>query len=160
MKKVFGVLLVGVVIAVFSSTNCCALDLSQRFGIGYTTGESNVVMGRYWISRTFAIDGLLGFSLAEGSNVLTVGTQAWYKLIGEKNLNFTVGGRISLETIDYLANVPMDDDLAIGPLVGIEYFFPGIENLGLQANLGLAFHSRSNRFNTVVSQIGLLYYFK
>jgi len=135
-----------------------AVSLKKRLGVGFSAlSPLDGWSFRYWLTEKFAVNPVLGFSFQTDNNQFLVGGRGIYKAKDEKNMNLYLGAEIG---VDLRQNA--DDNFSVGPFAGVEYFFAGLPNLGLGAEIGLYYQSAASAFATTFSQVAgvaVHYYF-
>jgi hypothetical protein len=154
-------------IAAAAPSDAQAKDLRGRFGIGFNNNFSSltsisVKVGMPTDKETlnFQVQGLVGFAiLADEDNRFFAGGRLLLPILSEDNLNLygAVGG----------GYVRFHDNLAaarIQGVLGVEFFFFGLENLGLSAEFGLNLDVAPGRIDFTTTSgtsaaVGVHYYF-
>lgn len=135
-----------------------AVSLKKRLGVGFSAlSPLDGWSFRYWLTEKFAVNPVMRFHLETNSNKFLLGGRGIYKAKDEKNMNLYLGAEIG---VDLRQNA--DDNFCIGPFAGVEYFFAGLPNLGLGAEIGLYYQSAASAFATTFSQVAgvaVHYYF-
>lgn len=144
-----------------------AKDLRGRFGIGFNNNFSSltsisVKVGMPTDRETLNIQvqGLVGFAiLADEDNRFFAGGRVLLPILSEDNLNLygAVGA----------GYVRFHDDLSaarVQAVLGVEFFFFGLENLGLSAEFGLNLDVAPGRLDFTTTSgtsaaVGVHYYF-
>jgi hypothetical protein len=117
-----------------------AKDLRKRIGVGFNNNFSSLtsISGKFGLPSpkptvNLQVQALVGFALLKDQdNRFFAGGRVLLPIIAEDNLNLygAVGG----------AYVRAHDEAQLGRIgggVGVEFFFFGLENLGLSAEFGL-----------------------
>ncbi len=154
-------------VAMVAPSDAAAKDLRGRFGIGFNNNFSSltsisVKVGMPTDKETlnFQVQGLVGFAiLADEDNRFFAGGRVLLPILAEDNLNLygAVGG----------GYVRFHDNLAaarIQAVLGVEFFFFGLENLGLSAEFGLNLDVAPGRIDFTTTSgtsaaVGVHYYF-
>lgn len=158
MKKVFAVLLSFLTVEL-----ALAKDMTQRLGVGVKNPSAQVselAVHYYPTSEYTWVGGLSVDTIASQSHSrLSAGLRR--HLMFEPNLNFFVGGRVSLVNQE-VASVN-ESGFALAALSGVEFFLPGLDNLAFQAEFGVEMSSVGrSRLSTVggsLGQMGVVFYF-
>jgi len=144
-----------------------AKDLRKRFGLGFTTQFSPVSSLSAKITLpapnptiNIQIQALVGFAiLAKQNNTFFAGGRFLYTFIAEDNLN--VYGGIGVGWVRWDA---IEQAVRIQPVVGVEFFFFGLENLGISAEGGVTVDAGTAGVDVMTSSgnflgAGVHYYF-
>jgi len=132
-----------------------AVNLEKRLGVGYSAFSPLSGWSiRYWLTEDFAVNVITGFHFETDRNEFLLGGRIIYKAKDEKNLNLYLGGEIG---VDLRQNA--EDNFSIGPFAGAEYFFAGLPNLGLGAEIGAYYESADSTFATLFGGLAVHYYF-
>ena len=144
-----------------------AKDLRGRFGIGFNNNFSSLTSISVKVglpsdkeTLNFQVQGLVGFAiLADEDNRFFAGGRVLLPILAEDNLNLygAVGG----------GYVRFHDNLAaarIQAVLGVEFFFFGLESLGLSAEFGLNLDVAPGRVDLTTTSgtsaaVGVHYYF-
>lgn len=143
-----------------------AKNLDSRVGAGVTLPDFNSLGSlsvRYHPSPYFALQGVFGFTTQDGVNATVLGGKIHRNAYLEENMNFYVGlgGLVLANKATPAGNV--STGIEIDALLGAEFFFAGLPNLGFQAETGIGVRSLRGTYlktlGTGLSSIGLHYYF-
>ena len=121
-----------------SSTGLFAKDLNGRVGLGFNSQLSpngiNSASLKIWTTSDICLQPILGFQFSDDVNEIDVGGKLLYKIKDEKNTNVYTGGGIGVAIVD---PDPGDSETAfsIGGILGVEYFFSGLPNLGFSSEI-------------------------
>jgi hypothetical protein len=117
-----------------------AKDLRKRIGVGFNNNFSSLtsISGKFGLPTPKAtmnvqIQALVGFAILKGQDDrFFAGGRVLLPIIGEDNLNLygSLGG-------GYVRFHDEAQAARIGAGLGVEFFFFGLENLGLSAEFGL-----------------------
>jgi hypothetical protein len=123
-----------------------ARDMHGRLGIGYNgefgyptvTNGIPAISAKYGLSRDFAIEAIVGFATTTPSQS-AFGAKLFKNFFFENNLNFFFFGGAGLVTatasgFEFMAGL------------GVEFFIPGLESLGLSMETGVSGSSASGAF--------------
>jgi hypothetical protein len=121
------------------TTGWALKDLSDRLGFGFTYHHfqpSTGVSMRYHPDRYFGATGVLALNAGRGSHTLVAGAKINRNLVVEENALFYLGlGGFILSTKTGTTTETGAEADALG---GVEFFLPGLPNLGIQLEAGLA----------------------
>lgn len=134
-----------------------AVNLKKRLGVGFSAlSPLEGWSFRYWLTEKFAVNPVIDFQFQTDNSQFLLGGRVIYKVKDEKSMNLYLGGEIGGEL-----KQDLKDNFCIGPFAGVEYFFAGLPNLGLGAEIGLYYQSDDSAFATAFSQVGfgVHYYF-
>jgi hypothetical protein len=173
MKKTLGI---AMIVAVLASVGVRAEDSAPgRLGIGYQgtiIHESGANIGN-GIALRFAPKPLGGsLSIAtldedskdggDDSDHLLLEAKCFYSLISREHSNFYVGGMLGLDNYD--ENGDDENTVGIGVLLGTEWYFAELPELGFNFEVGYAFagddeEGTDSVLNGTTVSVGATYYF-
>ena len=166
MKKIkFFVILL--VVLLLSMSNASAKDLLGRIGIGFNSQLSpygiNSISIKYWPGPTFCLQGMLGFQMTDDVDVFDLGGKMLFRIKSEQNMNVYAGGGLGIANTDPDQG-DSDTSFSLSGVLGVEYFFSGLPNLGFSTELGLMFRDYNNNDSVgsdadIFSTAGIHYYF-
>jgi hypothetical protein len=137
------------------------------FGIGFNSQLSprgtNSISVKYWAGSRLCLQGMLGFQLADDVDEFNVGGKGLYVIKTEQNMHVYAGGGLGIAHIDPDQG-DSDTAFSISGVLGVEYFFSGLPNLGFSTELGLMFRDYDNSDSVgtgadIFSTAGIHYYF-
>lgn len=141
-----------------------AKELASRLGVGYSNSYSiNLpsVAAIYYPSSNWGLTGALGIDTQSQNSSFAISAGLRKILFTEDNMNFFAGGVLNLLS-QSIAGVN-NSGFEIGALVGGEFFFAGLENLGFSFATGIAVTDVTNvRFRTLGQDFlnaGIIFYF-
>lgn len=163
LKKAVKTALLSAVMLVSSAA--AAKDMTHRLGVGFKNNTSASVPSLaavYWPNRDYAVTGGLGFDTRKSYNSLQANAGLRKMIYFENNLNFYVGGQFGFVSFENPVD-GKDNGVELLAVMGTEFFFSGLENLGftLEAGLGLS-TAGDTRFRTVADdpvRAGVVFYF-
>jgi hypothetical protein len=157
-------LVTGVAFAKEAPKKASASSGESRIGLGFNTQLSNFGVSslslRYWGSDNLGFEGLFGFSFGDNTRFLDLGGKILALFKKEQNMDLYGFGLLGIE--NYKIGDTSDTNLTIGGGVGVEFFLPGLPNLGFGTELGLFYNNGTKVFGTVanwIPQVGMRYYF-
>jgi Outer membrane protein beta-barrel domain len=186
MMKAHRILLL-VVILFLLSAPVAAKDLTHRISVGYNSQTSFAWVGpgsetanayfnnqaistKYWWSEDLGFEGIFGYFTAKNKEVggwaMEMAMKVHYNLNKEENMNLYTGGGLGLlpSKIDFGA----EEESALGFIfmgfMGMEFFLPGLPNLGFDVEFGLQYididtYSQFSTYGGGFGLMGIRYYF-
>lgn len=150
--------------SVFFSLTSAAASLSGRWGAGVSIHDFHTLPSltlRYYPVARLATSFHLGFNTNDTNGATLVGAKAQHMVNIEENLNFYVGAGL-FHLSERMGPGTSSSGLEMDALVGAEFFLPGLPNLGIQFETGIACRSvGSTTFRTIGSGFlgyGIYYY--
>jgi hypothetical protein len=158
---------VGLALLLLAPGDAGAKDLRERFAIGFNNNFSSLTSLSVKVglpaekeTLNFQLQGLVGFAiLADEDNRFFAGGRLILPILAEDNLNLygAVGG----------GYVRFHDNLSaarVQAVLGVEFFFFGLENLGVSAEFGLNLDVAPGRLDFTTTSgtsaaVGVHYYF-
>ena len=135
LVKLFTVILFCLLV---SSTGLFAKDLKGRVGLGFNSQLSpngiNSVSLKIWTTSDICIQPILGFQFTDLVNEIDIGGKLLYKIKDEKSINVYTGGGIGIAIVDPDLG-DSETAFSIGGILGVEYFFSGLPNLGFSSEI-------------------------
>lgn len=139
-------------------------DLSDRLGFGFTYHHfqpSTGVSMRYHPDRYFAATGVLALGAGRGTHSLVAGAKINRNLVVEENSLFYLG--LGAFILSSKTGGVTDTGAEADALGGVEFFLPGLPNLGIQLEAGIALRLLSGfQLQTIgggFASAGMHYYF-
>lgn len=135
-----------------------ARELQGRLGLGYNAQFANAaatngvpgLSAKYALERDLAAEAIFGAALGGTPSNMVIGMKVFKNLFLETNLNFYFlagGGYLS-------ANSNTGFQFLTG--FGTEFFFPGLESLGLSMELGASMDNLTGSFITKTMGVSFL----
>lgn len=153
---VVGLLLMG--------TGASAKNLASRLGVGYRNSYAFDLPSlgvQYYPNSDYGLVGAVGIDTEDQNSKFAVSGGARKIIFMEENLNFFMGGMLSLISKETAGSTDSGFDLAA--LVGTEFFLGGLENLGFNLESGVAVSNVNKvRFRTMGDSFlraGIFFYF-
>jgi hypothetical protein len=118
---------------------------------------------RMWTTDTIGIEPIFGFALGDNTTFVDAGVKILSMMKKQENLNYYAFGLLGIENYHNKIISTSDTYFTVGGGLGVEFFIPGISNLGISAELGLGYNSGTKTFATFgdwISAVGARYYFK
>lgn len=142
-----------------------AKDLSNRLGIGFKNQSSVELPGiavQYWPGSDLGFSATLAIDTQTNNSKFGAMAKLYRVIFPEDNLNFYLGagaGTLSVET-----NGNNQSGFELMGFAGVEFFLPGLENIGWSFEAGTAITSISSgtRFRTFGDsplRAGAIFYF-
>ncbi len=126
--------------SLFSTTPVLARNMEGRTGFGITLHDFDYTPSlsmRYHMSNYQSATVLVGFNTADPNKTFVLGGKFYQNAHLEENMNFYVGiGGFLIA--DKAGNPSTSTGIEISGLFGGEYFLPGLPNLGIQFETGVA----------------------
>lgn len=159
-----------ILLALLLSTSAFAKELGNRLGVGYSDQFSESMPSlalRYWPDPKLGFGAALGVDTQEDNSKFGFMVKLYRIIFTEDNLNFYMGtgaGIISLETPTSATASTSDSGFELTGFCGGEFFFAGLENLGLsfEAGVGVTSIDSQVRFRTIGDspiKAGITFYF-
>ena len=139
--------------------NVCKFSVGYQ-GLGLAGGEDtgwvNGISSRYWINSDFALEGNFYYSAwshkdgedgdVDDNSVVAATVKGLYAPVVKENSRFYLGLEAGLGNYHYENNYDPTDDWTdtfwlLRPMVGAEYNFPGLPEVGLNFEIGYLFSS-------------------
>ncbi len=140
-------------------------EMSQRLGVGIKNSTSQSLPSLaavYHVSGNLAMTGGFGVDTQKDYSALQMQVGVRHVIFHETNLHFYAGGQIGLVSFEE----PIDgknSGFEADVLMGAEFFFAGLENLGFTVEGGLGLSSIKNtRVRTIANdpvKAGIIFYF-
>ena len=121
-----------------SSTGLFAKDLNGRVGLGFNSQLSpngiNSASIKVWTTSDVCLQPIVGFQFTDDVNEIDIGGKLLYKIKDEKSINVYTGGGIGVAIVDPDVG-DSETAFSIGAILGVEYFFSGLPNLGFSSEI-------------------------
>ncbi len=151
-------------------------DLSRKFGVGYyhqgvVAEEFNIGAAsiKYWLNPTDAVDMLVGYGgTTDGSDkikeIFHLEMRFTRVMLREGNQDIYWGGGLGFISVNDKETNTDDTGTTARALLGMEFFFVTLPNLGVSAELGVTNQSVGGRtsfgiFSTGFPTMSVRYYF-
>lgn len=155
---------------IIGTSQAHAKDLASRLGLGFSNQLAEDMPS---FTARFYPNSLLGFSLALGVDTQKDNSRFGallkiYRIVfTEDNLNFYLGAGAALSSYEEstgVGTVANRSGFELLGIIGVEFFFTGLENLGFTFETGVAVNSNSSgtRFRTIADHPfrgGIIFYF-
>ena len=148
----------------FSAQSVSAKDLASRLGVGYRNAyafDLPSLATVYYPSSDVGFVGALGIDTEDMNSKFAFSAGVRRIIFKEDNMNFFMGGMLSLVSKETAGSTDSGFDLA--GLVGSEFFLPGLENLGFNIESGVSVTNvKKVRFRTTGDSFiraGIIFYF-
>jgi hypothetical protein len=139
-------------------------DLRQRLGIGVknnTQIEVPMVAAVYYTSNEIGFTGGLGIDTLKDNSRMALSVGVRRVLFFEQQMNFYFGGQLAMVNLEVASDKQSGWEL--DAVFGAEFFFEGLENLGLSFEGGVGVLSMEEvRFTTIADDLfkaGIIFYF-
>lgn len=141
-----------------------AKDLTSRLGVGFRNTyaiEVPAVAASYYPNADYGIIGALGMDTEDSLSRFVVTGGVRRIIFRENNMNFLLGGTMSL--LSQERNNETRSGFELATFFGSEFFLPGLESLGFNLEAGVAVSNLNKvRFRTTADHIlraGVFFYF-
>ena len=151
----------------FATQSAEAKDLSQRLGVGISDqlGMSDSlpsVAVRYWPNAQIGFAGALGVDTKKNNSRFGFQGKLMKNIFPEDAMNFYAAASAALISEETLGS--NSSGFSLAGLIGAEFFFQGLENLGFsfEGGFGITSISSQVRFRTIADnplKAGLTFYF-
>lgn len=144
-----------------------AKDLGHRLGVGFTNQfgldqELPSVALRYFPNQDYGVAGAIGVDTTKNNSRFGFQGKIIKLIYREDNLNFYTGA--SAGVVSREKDSKTDSGFDLTGILGVEFFFAGLENLGfcMEAGVGVTSVSSEVRFRTIGDhplRAGIFFYF-
>ena len=142
-----------------------AKNLTNRLGIGMSNKYSfdmPSLAAQYYPNSEFGFTAALGVDTRKDNSLFGIQGGIRRNIFEESNLNFYMGGTLSLISVETAGN--SESGFELNGVVGAEFFLTGLENLGFnfETGIGVASLKSGTRFRTLGSDpfhAGIIFYF-
>lgn len=163
MKKL-SLVCVAVCIGILAPNLASAKELGSRLGVGFRNSyafDLPSLAVHYFPSSDLGVVGALGVDTEDQNAKFALSGGVRKILFKEDNLNFFMGGVLSLVSKETAGTT--DSGFELAALVGSEFFFQGLDNLGFNFESGVAVTNvKKVRFRTMGDSFlraGIIFYF-
>ncbi|MBI1859479.1 MAG: hypothetical protein HYR96_01000 [Deltaproteobacteria bacterium] len=153
------------VVVGFVSFALPAKNLDSRFGFGVATTDFDnlgMLSLRYHIDHFLSTAIQVGFNTDSAVNATRIGAKILRNVSMEENANFFLGAGLFV-IADQGKTATLSTGIELDGLIGMEFFFSGLPNLGISVETGLALRSvRAVTFSSLGTGFGagaVHYYF-
>lgn len=150
---------------VICSAQALAKDMTHRLGVGLQNNTSVDIPSVgvvYYSDKKLAFTGSVGIDTQKNAAQTQISGGARSMIFFENNLNAYIGGQVSLINTEDPVNGKANG-LEFAGTGGVEFYFPGLENLAFTAEVGLALSTvRNTRIRTIANDpfhAGIIFYF-
>lgn len=152
-------------LSAFAPATADAKDLSNRLGIGFKNQSSVDLPGmavQYWPGADLGFSGTIALDTQTSNSKFGAMAKLYRVIFPEDNLNFYLGAGAGVLSIETAGNNQSGFELM--GFAGVEFFLPGLENVGWSFEAGTAITSVSSgtRFRTFGDsplRAGAIFYF-
>jgi hypothetical protein len=141
MRKVKFIAILLIIIFV-SASNVAAKDMLGLVGIGFNSQLSprdiTSISVKYWAGSKLCLQGMFGFQMTDTVDEFDIGGKVLFSIKNEQNMHVYAGGGLGIANIDWDQG-DSDTAFSLNGVLGVEYFFSGLPNLGFSTELGLMF---------------------
>ena len=149
----------------FGASTAHGVDLANRLGVGYSNQMSEdlpALTARYYPNSTTGMSLAVGVDTEKDNSRFGLLAKLYRVVFSEDNLNFYIGGGAGLLSIERGGENKSGFELM--GVLGAEFFFAGLENLGFtfEAGVGVRSDSDGARFRTIGNHPlrgGIIFYF-
>lgn len=149
----------------FSTQTTMAKEMPQRFGVGIKDNTSDSLPSLaaiYHVNGMSAVTGGVGVDTKKDYSKFQINAGIRHVIFHETQLHFYAGGQLGLVTFETPAD-GKENGFEANFLLGAEYFFTGLENVGFSFEGGLGLSSIKNtRIRTIADhplRAGIIFYF-
>ncbi len=142
-----------------------AKPMPQRLGLGIKDNTSQSIpslTALYNVNNDFAFYGGFGFDTKKDYSTMEINAGIRHIVFHESNLHFYTGGQFAIVNIEDPIN-GKQNGFEVNALIGTEFFFAGLENVGFSFEGGLGLSSyKETRIRTIGDhplKAGILFYF-
>lgn len=142
-----------------------AKDMTSRLGVGFRNAYSMdlpSVAAIYYPSAQYGVVGAVGVDTQENASKSAFSIGLRRILFFEDNMNFFMGGQLTMLSRENALS-ETESGFELGALIGAEFYFAGLENLGFSFESGVAVTNvKKTRFRTVGDhpfRAGVIFYF-
>ncbi len=163
----FKVGLLSLLLVSFVSTSAFAKDMANRLGVGIAdqlgmNDSLPSVAIRYWPNAQIGFAGSLGVDTKKNDSRFGFQGKIMKNIFPEERMNFYAAGAAAL--ISEETSGTNSSGFSIAGLIGAEFFFAGLDNLGFsfEGGFGVTSISSQVRFRTIADhplKAGLTFYF-
>lgn len=152
------------IVSLFSSL-VSAKEMPQRLGVGIknNTSESLPSLAAiYHVNGFTAVTGGVGVDTKKDYSKFQLNAGIRHVIFHENNLHYYAGGQLGLVTFEEPVN-GKQNGFEANFLMGVEFFIPGLENVGFSFEGGLGLASvKDTRIRTIADdpfRAGIVFYF-
>jgi len=157
--------ILSIIFFTFGPSMAEAKDLSNRLGIGFKNQSSVDLPGlalQYWPGAELGLSATVGIDTQTNNSKFGAMAKIYRVIFPEDNLNFYLGAGAGVLSIETSGNNQSGFELM--GFAGVEFFLPGLENVGFSFEAGTAITSISSgtRFRTLGDspvRAGAIFYF-
>ena len=155
------------VVAGLMCLSVSAKNLESRFGFGVATSDFDnlgMISLKYFFDHFLSTAVQVGFNTDTKVNATRIGAKLYRSVSMEENISFFLGaGLFVVADQNDTAPKVLSSGFELDGLIGMEFFFSGLPNLGIAVETGLALRSvRAVTFTSLGTPFGgagLHYYF-
>jgi hypothetical protein len=147
------------------STLAFAKPMQQRLGVGVKDNTSQSIpslTALYNVNNDFAFFGGFGFDTKKDYSTMEMNVGIRHIIFHESNLHFYTAGQFAIVNIEDPIN-GKQNGFEVNALLGTEFFFAGLENVGFSFEGGIGLSSyKETRVRTIGDhplKAGILFYF-
>ena len=152
-------------VVLMASPFAFAKPMAQRLGVGVKDNTSQSIpslTALYNVNSNFAFYGGFGFDTKKDYSTMEINAGIRHIIFHETNLHFYTGGQFAIVNVEN----PIDgkqNGFEVNALIGTEFFFAGLENVGFSFEGGVGLSSlKETRVRTIGDhplKAGILFYF-
>lgn len=139
--------------------------MPQRLGIGIKDNTSQSIPSLamlYNVNNDFGFFGGFGFDTKKNYSTSEINVGIRHIIFHESNLHFYMAGQFAIVNIEQPV-IGKENGFEVNALLGTEFFFAGLENLGFSVEGGVGLSSyKETRLRTIGDhplKAGILFYF-
>lgn len=148
-----------------ASTCVFAKPMPQRLGVGVKDNTSQSIpslTALYNVNNDFAFFGGFGFDTKKDYSTMEINAGVRHVIFHEANLHFYTAGQFAIVNLEDPFN-GKQNGFEVNALIGTEFFFAGLENVGFSFEGGVGLSSyKETRVRTIGDhplKAGILFYF-
>lgn len=148
-----------------ASTLAFAKPMPQRLGVGVKDNTSQSIpslTALYNVNNDFAFFGGFGFDTKKDYSTMEINAGVRHIIFHESNLHFYTAGQFAIVNLEDPIN-GKQNGFEVNALLGAEFFFAGLENIGFSFEGGVGLSSyKETRVRTIGDhplKAGILFYF-
>jgi hypothetical protein len=148
----------------FVASTASAKELSNRLGVGYRNAyayDIPSIAAVYYPSSDLSVVGALGIDTEDSASRSAFSAGVRRIIFKEENMNFHMGGMLTFLSREISGS--SDSGFEMSAVVGGEFFFQGLDSLGLTFETGVGVTNvKKVRFRTLADnplRAGMIFYF-
>ncbi len=163
--KAFFILVIFLLLPLTITFNLNAKEMPKRLGVGIKNNTSESIPSLttiYHMNSVSALTGGIGLDTKKNESTFQINAGVRYVIFHESQLHFYTGGQLGIVNYETAAT-GKQNGFEVLLVLGTEYFFTGLENVGFSFEGGIGLSSvDSTRIRTVADhplRAGIVFYF-